>query len=153
MTHVCAILLISFGALTTPVAAAPTPEQIKDVAHDLVCLCDTCNRESLSTCQCGFATAERETIGEMLVAGQSRQQIVDSYVDRFGSMGLANPPEGYDVVWIVPFVMLGVGVLGVRQVLVYWRRGRPVAAASVTPTAAPGAYGDRLRDDLDSFEA
>jgi len=141
--------------LSVPGNAAPSAEQIKDVARDMVCLCGTCNRESLATCLCGFATTEREAIGEMLHTGQTRQQIVTSYVERFGPMGLAKPPAGYDVVWVVPFLMLGVGILGVRQVLVYWRSPRQQTAISVPAHAndkEPGAYGDRLRADLDDFE-
>lgn len=148
--------LLVFGLLAaTPGMSAPTPKQIKDVAADLVCLCGTCNRESLSTCLCGFATTERDAIGDLLGAGRTRQQIVESYVDRFGPMGLANPPEGYDVVWIVPFVMLGGGIFAVRRVLLNWRGDR--RASEAAPHAAcptkPGAYDDRLRRDLDDFEA
>ena len=149
------LLTIGLLALAAPGGAAPSTEQIKEVARDMVCLCGTCNRESLATCLCGFATTEREAIGDLLHAGQSRQQIVDSYVERFGPMGLAQPPEGYDVVWVVPFLMLGVGVLGVRQVLVYWRSDRHAAAKPAqapATTVKPGAYEDRLRADLDDFE-
>jgi cytochrome c-type biogenesis protein CcmH/NrfF len=149
------ILIIGLLAGVSGTQAA-TPEQIKEVASDLVCLCGTCNRESLSTCQCGFATSERDLIGEMLESQKSRQQIVDSYVDRFGAMGLANPPDGYDVVWVVPFLLLIVGGFGVRQVLVCWRRD-PVAVSSQPSMAVadrkPSTYADRLKNDLTDFEA
>lgn len=155
MRCVWPVLVFGLLAVATPSVSAPTPEQIKDVAADLVCLCGTCNRESLSTCLCGFATTERDAIADLLGAGRTRQQIVESYVDRFGPMGLANPPEGYDVVWIVPFVMLGVGIFAVRQVLLYWRGDRHAAEAAplATRTTKPGSYDDRLRRDLDDFEA
>lgn len=149
-------LVVGLLLLAAPGGAAPSAEQIKDVARDLVCVCGTCNRESLATCLCGTATSERATIGDLLHAGQTRAQIVSSYVERFGPMGLAKPPEGYDVVWVVPFLMLGVGVLGVRQILVYWRGGRQATPAGVqTHTAAQksSAYDDRLRADLDEFES
>ena len=125
-------LVIGLLTTATPGVSAPTSEQIKNVASDLVCLCGTCNRESLSTCLCGFATTERDAIGDLLGAGQTRQQIVDGYVDRFGPMGLANPPEGYNVVWIVPFVMLGVGVFAVRQRQLRRQRGRPRPGTTMT---------------------
>lgn len=153
----CTLLLVALTAL--PAVAAPTPEQIKEVAADLVCLCGSCNRESLATCLCGaFAVPERESIGRMLSAGRTREQIVDGYVERFGPMVLANPPEGYDVVWIVPFVVLIGGVFGVRQVLVYWRRersGRSAASGETTPTVGsePSPHEERLRRELDAFES
>lgn len=154
------VLIALVLAPVSPAAAAPSPEQIKDVARDLVCLCGTCNRESMATCLCGTATSERDNIGALLEAGQTPQQIVDGYVERFGPMTLAQPPAGYDVVWVVPFFMLIAGVFGVRQVLVYWRRDRPAtsdtepATQPVTePAPGTGAYDKRLRSDLDDFES
>lgn len=150
--------LVAFGvSLATAAAAAPSPEQIKEVARDLVCLCGTCNRESLSTCLCGHATGEREAIGTMIDAGMSRQQIVDDFVERHGPMVLSEPPEGYDVVWVVPFLMLAVGVVGVRQVLVFWRRDRAPREGSPAPAekaaTSPASHEvDRLRRDLEGFD-
>lgn len=155
MTLIRNILILCLLSGAAGVQAATTPEQVKDVASDLVCLCGTCNRESLSTCQCGFATSERELIGEMMDSQKTRQQIVDSYIDRFGVMGLANPPDGYDVVWVVPFLLLVVGGFGVRQVLVYWRRDP--AGSSQPPMAVAtrksSTYDDRLQSDLTDFES
>ncbi len=150
------LLVVGLLLLAAPGSAAPSAEQVKDVARDLVCLCGTCNRESLATCLCGTATSERALIGDMLHAGQSRAQIVASYVERFGPMGLAKPPEGYDVVWVVPLLMLGVGVLGVRQILVYWRGNRKAPPAGGPAHMAPqksSAYDDKLRADLNEFES
>ena len=163
-----ALLLIVAGALAMAAAAAPaaaapaaatpaapTPEEIKGVAADMVCLCGSCNRESLATCLCGaFAVPEREHIGQLLVDGLSSEEIVADYVERFGPMVLANPPEGYDVVWIIPFVVLAAGIVGVRQVLVYWRRPEEGAtpATGQPATAAAEADTERLRRELDHFE-
>lgn len=161
--RLCLLLFTLACVPVSPALAAPSPEQIKEVARDLVCLCGTCNRESLATCLCGTATSERDNIGGLLEAGLDRQQIVESYVERFGPMTLAQPPAGYDVVWIVPILMLVAGVFGVRQVLVYWRRDRQTEVqspadlpGSVPATPAPkrpGSYDDRLRTDLDEFES
>lgn len=144
-------------ALATGAGAAPSPEQIKEVARDLVCLCGTCNRESLSTCLCGHATGEREEIGSMINAGMSRQAIVDDFVERHGPMVLSEPPEGYDVVWVVPFLVLAVGVVGVCQVLVLWRRDRTPRVVSPAPAEKaarnPASHEvDRLRRDLEGFD-
>lgn len=151
-------VLLAVPAVAAP-ASTPTPEQIKQVAADLVCLCGDCNRESLATCICGiFAIPEREAIGRLLAEGRSRQEIVDSYVARFGSQVLANPPKGYDVVWIVPFVVLVAGAIGVRQILVHWRRHRsaqgslPAVAAAVGAPRPEDDYQERLRQELDRFE-
>ena len=140
------------AALCVPVRAAPTPEQIKEMAADLVCLCGTCNRESLATCLCAFAMSEREDIGRLLEEGQGREEIVAAYVERFGPMVLANPPEGYGVVWIIPFVVLAGGALGVRQILLRWRRGGLRERALAAGDRAPSPLNERLRRELDGFE-
>ena len=151
-------------------AAAPSPvtsAQIKEVARELVCLCGSCNRESLATCICtAFAVPEREVIGEALAAGQTPQQIVDSFVERFGPRALAAPPaRGYTLLaWIGPFVGLAFGVVFVRQVLLRWRRDHATPEAGVAGGGdavdggpATGADIDnpvrqRLKRELDEFE-
>ena len=148
-----AIILLCLASLCAPARAAPPPEQVKAAASDLVCLCGTCNRESLATCLCQFAIAERESIGRRLEEGQTREEIVATYVERFGPMGLANPPEGYGFVWVIPFLVLAGGALGVRQVLSRWRRGSPPEAASPgAPASRPSPLDEQLRRELDGFE-
>ncbi len=145
--------------------AAPAPitsAQIKKVAKDLVCLCGSCNRESLATCICtDFAVPEREVIGEALAAGQTHQQIVDSFVERFGLRALATPPaRGYTLLaWIGPFVGLIFGVFVVRQVLLRWRRGHAAGEAvadpnvsSVAPEVDANPIRQRLERELDEFD-
>ena len=147
------VVLLCLAALCAPVRAAPTPERTKAVATDLVCLCGTCNRESLATCLCQFAMSERESIGRLLEEGQGREEIVAAYLERFGPMVLANPPEGYGVVWIIPFVVLAGGALGVRQILLRWRRVGPSEAAPArAPDHRASPLDERLRRELDGFE-
>lgn len=135
-------------------AWAATRIEIKAVAEELVCLCGNCNRESLATCLCtDFAVPEREAIGRALDQGQTQQQIIDGFIARFGSMGLASPPqEGFNLLaWIAPGVALLFGIALVRTLLVSWK-GRENEAAQ--PGAAPvdrSQYQDRLRRELEHF--
>ena len=148
--------------LSTAVSTPVTKAQIKEVAKDLVCLCASCNRESLATCICtAFAVPEREVIGEALAAGETHEQIVESYVERFGPRVLATPPaSGYTLLaWVGPFVGLGFGVLLVRQVLLRWRR---VHTAPETVAESDGSSDSnpvdgnpmrqRLEQELDEFD-
>ena len=147
-----AVTVIILAALCAPARAAPTPEQVKAMAADLVCLCGDCNRESLATCLCRFAMSEREEIGRLMEEGQRREEIVAAFVDRFGPMVLANPPEGYGVVWIIPFVVLAGGALGVRQILFRWRRAGSAKGAPPAGDRAPSPLDERLRRELHGFE-
>ena len=143
--------------------AAPTPEQIKQVAAEMVCLCGDCNRQSLATCICDdFAVPERERIGQLLTAGKSSRQIVDAYIEEFGAHILAAPPaRGYSLIaWVGPFVGLIAGFFAVRAVLGRWRRlttgstDRDAAgpAAEQGEEEEESSYRTRLERELDEFD-
>ena len=144
-------------ALAAPVAGA-TVKEIKEVATELVCLCGSCNRESLATCICtDFAVPEREAIGRRLDEGQTKEQIVAAYVADYGEMALAVPPaRGFNILaWITPFALLLGGVFLVRRVLLGWRR--PAAAADQPssqprPQAAPDDERRRLERDIERYD-
>jgi cytochrome c-type biogenesis protein CcmH/NrfF len=132
---------------------AITPEEIKVVAKELVCLCGSCNRESLATCTCTeFAVPQREIIGAALEAGKTKDEIVADFVSRYGQMVLASPPpEGYKLLaWIAPIVTLVLGIALVRTVLLKWRREPP---PPVSATAGPQGYSQRLQQELKDFDA
>ncbi len=159
MLVLCCLLQPGFSeAAPAPITSA----QIKEVAKDLVCLCGSCNRESLATCICtAFAVPEREVIGEALAARQTHQQIVDSFVERFGPRALAAPPaRGYTLLaWIGPFVGLIFGVFVVRQALLRWRRVHAAAEAvadpnvsAVAPEVDANPIRQRLERELDEFD-
>ena len=99
-------------AISVASVRAASPEAIKEVAAELVCLCGDCARESLATCLCGFATQQREDIGSSLDGGKTAQETIDEYVSEYGQMVLASPPaEGINLLaWITPFAALVFGV-------------------------------------------
>lgn len=141
-------LLLLLSTLVAPVQAA-SPEAIKKVAAELVCLCGDCARESLATCLCGqFAVPQREYIGSLLDGGKTAQEIIDEYVSKYGQMVLASPPaEGINLLaWITPFVALIFGVFLIRSIL----RNR-MQQIPPTPTVET-AQRDRLQRELERFD-
>lgn len=148
-------LLVS---LTSPASAA-TSEEIKAVAREMVCLCGSCNRESLASCLCtAFAVPQRKAIGVALDAGKTQQEIIDDYIDRYGQLILAMPPAvGFNLAaWIAPFAALVFGIFLVRSILVNWSRSQASAtfrgSVSGPTTAAQDSYRERLRQELDHFD-
>lgn len=147
-------------AVLPATASVPTPEEIKKVAVDLVCLCGSCNRQSLATCICTeFAVPQRQHIGQLLQSGKSAEEIVTQYIAEFGVHILAAPPaRGYSLVaWIGPFVGLIIGFAAVRLVLKRWRWQTPGAAepAGVAATPKPAGTADyrrQLEQELGEFD-
>lgn len=130
----------------------PSPERIKQVASELVCLCGSCNRESLATCVCtAFAVPEREGIGRQLTSGMSPEEIVASYVERFGNSVLIEPPPG-GARWIsrlTPVLVLIAGILSVLAVLNRWLRRNADRVAESPPQGGDrSGYESRLREEL-----
>ncbi|NKB67917.1 MAG: hypothetical protein GKR89_12725 [Candidatus Latescibacteria bacterium] len=150
------VLLLLLVAVPVPKAGAADSHVVKEVAHDLVCLCGTCNRESLATCLCGYAQEQRDELGAALDAGQTKDRIIADWVARFGNKVLATPPaQGYNLLaWIVPFVLLLAGVVLLRWVLVNWRatHAQTAPAAHASQPERSGAHRAQLQRELDQFD-
>ena len=140
-------------------ATAASSEQIKVVAEDLVCLCGDCNRESLATCLCSFASGDRDRIGTDLDAGLSQEQIIQQFVDEYGPVVRATPvAEGSNLLaWIASITLLCLGIVLVRSVLLKWRRGhaddpKPGGETDSDSGKRGSSYDEKLRRELDQYD-
>ena len=131
-------------------------DAVKELARDLVCLCGTCNRESLATCICGYAQSQRADIGTSLDAGSTKDQVIADWVSRFGQKVLATPPaQGYNLLaWIMPFALMLVGIFLLRWVLVNWRRARDrtVVDAEAPQPSLSDQHRVQLQRELDQYD-
>jgi cytochrome c-type biogenesis protein CcmH/NrfF len=91
----------------------------------------------------------RAEIRERLQKGDTVDQIVDSFVARYGKKVLSAPTTtGFDLsAWIMPFVILCLGLVVVVWVAV--RMARP-AAEAVQPELPP--VDPRVEEELKEFE-
>lgn len=91
----------------------------------------------------------RAEIRERLEKGDTVDLIVDSFVGRYGKKVLSAPTtEGFDLsAWIMPFVMLCIGLVVVVWVAV--RMARPAATGidQINPAVDP-----RVEEELKEFE-
>ena len=132
----------------------------QDVAGEL--MSPACPGRTLLNCTSSQAEQWRELIRQKLAQGESKEQILQYFVDISGESILAVPPKkGFALTaWLLPlFVMMnGVGLI---VVLTYrWAQRRPraddsnltlsnVSAPSSQPSSDP--YLDRLRRELKDF--
>jgi len=146
-------LAVAYFVLLVLPVLAQAPKDIsreyKEVCDRLVCQCG-CN-EQLSVCamqNCSSATPMRAEVRERLQAGEGVEQIVDSFVARMGKKVLSAPTmKGFDITaWIMPFIILCLGLVVVGWIVAKMVRPGPVPAAVSAPV------DPRVEKELRDFE-
>lgn len=118
MRVLAAILLCVTLAL--PAWAVNPDEVLKDPAleararalsTELRCL--VCQNQSIDDSDAPLAKDLRVLLRERLEAGDSDKQVISYLVDRYGEFILLNPSFGRHtlLLWLLPFVLLGVGII------------------------------------------
>ena len=126
----CAVLLPGLPVLAKeapPTAADPVLEaRVMAIAEELRCL--VCQNETIAASHADLAVDLRKQIALKLQAGQSRQEIIDFMVARYGDFVLYRPAFNARtlLLWLGPFVLLVVAI-GVLTLNI--RRRRRAAAA------------------------
>lgn len=110
----------SFVLLTTP-PSETLDQRARDVASQLKCL--VCQGESVADSPALLSQQMRGIIRQQLQEGKSKQEIIQYFVDRYGTRVLLSPPwQGFSLLaWIVPIVMLFAGIVLLFFVLRSWR--------------------------------
>jgi cytochrome c-type biogenesis protein CcmH len=117
----CAAL--AFGGLavavdTTPPLPDPVLQQrYYELTHELRCM--QCQSEALADSSVGLAADLRVQVRELLLAGQSDDQIRDHMVARYGEFILFRPRMTWRNAWLwaAPTVLMAVGVLVAWRIL------------------------------------
>jgi cytochrome c-type biogenesis protein CcmH len=125
--RVRALLVLAAGLAA--LGAAPVDEHaVREIAAGLRCV--VCQSLSVADSPSETAHQMRAIIRERLASGQTPDQITAYFVDKYGPWILLAPPRrGFSLlVWVVPFVGLGGGLLLVALLVTRWSR-RPRAAA------------------------
>jgi cytochrome c-type biogenesis protein CcmH len=143
--------------LPGPVAADDLDDQVRAIAKEL--RCPVCQGETVADSNAQISVQMRGIIREKLQAGESRDQIIQYFVDRYGEGILASPPRrGFTLgVWLAPIVALLAGLVIVGVVLRGWYRGRPDQLApgrdetSRAPAPLPAGDDERLERELERF--
>jgi cytochrome c-type biogenesis protein CcmH len=142
------------GAAAAGAATPGTPQprtSYLQVVDDVMCV--VCH-EPLGVAQSPEAFQERDYIRQLIAQGKTRREIEDDLVQQYGPAVLSRPPaHGVNLlVYIVPplLLILGIGTLAVF--IPRWRRRARQAAAPAPATAdLDPADAQRLTEDLGRF--
>ena len=129
-------------------STAKTPvseDTVHDVAAQLRCV--VCQSLSVADSPSEIAHQMKDIIRERLAAGETPEQVRAYFVEKYGTwILLAPPPQGFNLlVWVVPFVGIGLGLVLVSLVLRRWSRRPATAAAGSTVDPAMRA---RIRREI-----
>jgi len=135
--------------------ARPGPDlEIEARAIDAMLIAPCCFRQQVSVHQSPAADEVRLDVRARLAAGQTRRQILDAYVARYGKQILAEPPAiGFDrSLYVMPVVTLLLSAGLVAALLRRFTSHRPSPAPGFQPAAALAqpapADQARLDDEL-----
>ena len=152
-------LVVVIGALLLGLLSAlPVRAQspVEDISEELLCQCG-CNT-LLSECRhavCGSRDEMTALISQKLAQGQSKSEIIQSFVDQYGEQVLAVPSKrGFNlVVWILPFGALMAGGGVIYTLLRTWvRQGKRRLASDAAEVGDENEkYGRRLEKELEEF--
>ena len=127
-----------------------TFDQVNEIARQLYC--PVCPNETLDTCQTQACIQWRDEIRDQVSQGETPQQVIDSFVRRYGDRVLGTPqdPALRALSLITPFLIAGLAlVVGVFTFL-RWR-GRPRLEQTAAPSGTTNAndnYRQQLERDL-----
>ncbi len=145
----CGLAGVICSAATPPAGAggrvAVDEETVHRVAAQLRCV--VCQNLSVLDSPSEMAAQMRAIIRERLAAGETPDQVVQYFVDKYGEWILLSPREhGFNLlVWAAPVVSVLVGLAVVAFLLRRWTRPRAAPPAAIDP-----ALRERVRRELGS---
>lgn len=131
------IAVLATTLLVAPVLAwqlgQVDPREREARALERALRCPVCEGQSVADSNSAVALQMRQEIRQLLAEGRSRDEILQSFADRYGAWVVYMPPRHgwYLLGWAAPFLAVAAGTV----LLSWWWRARRVA------TGAPGADG------------
>jgi cytochrome c-type biogenesis protein CcmH len=132
--------------------SAVSDDAVFEVAESLYC--PVCENIPLDSCPTEACRQWREEIRIQLAQGQTPQQVINNFVERYGDRVVGVPQDpvlrGLSLVtpWVIGAFVLVAGV----SILLRWRRGQRGTLATTTGTVSAlddeASYRARLESDL-----
>ena len=126
-------LLLAAPAFAQSYTSNPSGQNIDDqaLAIENQLQCPVCENVTVAYSTSTLAGQMRQVVHDKLAQGETRDQIIQYFVDRYGEAILTQPPKhGLNlVVWLLPVagILLGFGAVGG---VLYSRRPSPASGAA-----------------------
>jgi cytochrome c-type biogenesis protein CcmH len=152
MTRAAGVLIVVVLVLAVP-ALAQLPAtnvddtQLYEVASHLRCV--VCQNLSVADSPSEMALQMRGIVRAHLAAGESPEQVIQYFVDKYGEWILLSPRRhGFNwLVWLAPAAAVAIGLAIFVVVVRRWTRRS--AHATAAPVAIDPAMRERIRHEMD----
>jgi len=143
---------VAIEALAQTASEKPSAD-VRRVGAHLQCQCGC--KDSVATCsmlECSFSKPAKEKIARMQAVGMSDDQIVQSFVRDVGPQVYLAPPSAFG--WIVPYVMVGFGLMVIYLFVRKYRQPKPIAEIGSMELDDPALakYKDQIEKELADLE-
>jgi cytochrome c-type biogenesis protein CcmH len=138
--------------LLCPALGAADTDRAKAVGSKLMCICGC--QQVLTECNhihCPSSVPMRAEVNEKLTAGMTDDQLLKSFVEKYGTAVLAAPAFSglfNKTAWLTPFAALVIGLAGL---VFYLRRIKRTTAPPAPATTEPSRYDQKIEDELNRF--
>jgi cytochrome c-type biogenesis protein CcmH/NrfF len=159
MTAFClrrgALLTLLTLAVFTLLGAGDEPARVNDLGHRMMCVCG-CNQILLECNHVGCAYSDRMR-AELVAAvdrGENDDLTLQGFVQKYGTTVMAAPTKtGFNrVAWIMPYLVLVLGLVTVTLIVRAWRSRplvMPVGAVAPIHGAALEHFRDQAQKDTE----
>ena len=148
-SRLLALLAVAVLAVGLMGAGDSARTRFNQLGHNMMCTCG-CSQILLECNHVGCADSDRirRELSAAIDSGQSDQQILDMFKEKYGPVILAAPTSrGFDrVAWTMPGVVLLLGLAGVSLIVYRWNlRRRSPQTAPAAPADVIDPYEKELR--------
>ena len=146
------VILIAAAALAQTASEKPSLD-VRRVGARLACQCGC--TDSVATCsmlECHFSKPAKEKIAQMLSAGVSDGDIVQSFIRENGAGIYLSPPNALG--WIVPYATVVAGMLVIWVFIRKYRKPKPLTEIGEIEIDDPALakYKDQIEKDLANMD-
>jgi cytochrome c-type biogenesis protein CcmH len=142
-------LILPTVALAAVQPGSVNEETVREIAAQLRCV--VCQNLSVADSPSEMANQMRGIVRERLAAGNTPEQVIAYFVEKYGEWVLLSPrPRGFNLlVWTLPFAAILLGLLGIGIIIKRWSRR---AAATLDATAIDPETRERIRREVAELE-
>ena len=155
LSLVAITLLVVVGGCSAQEQTQSLDEKAQDIYRSL--MCPICPGQTIEQSQSEVSAQMRAIVREKLEQGETKEKILQFFVERYGDAVLAAPVKsGFNLIaWLAPITGIVVGGIALWFVIKKWaRRGNESSSEPVTPSPAntdDEKYRKRLEKELKDF--